>query len=411
MDFAINRAARRIMEPAHYDVTASTIGRNLTGRWVIDEDPFAINQFLHPYQGAMYHNIARSSGLTFWQALGYTFAGSALWEIAGETTSPSRNDQIASGIAGAFLGEPVFRTARLILIRGGKAPGIWRGLAATAVSPPAGLNRALFGDRFDTDAPGELPGADLRLELGMTAPLDRRVPSMSSLSLTTPFVGFSVDYDVAVADGSAAAPRPFDHFRLEGIASSGGFQQLATRGRLTGGGFGGGETVRGLWGLYGGYDYFAPDRFRVSSTHASFGTTLQVAGRRAGLRAAFLIGAGYTAAQSLESNDERDYHYGVAPQALGAVRLIAGRRAALDVTARGYAISDVGGFGPGQRDLIFRGDATLALRLAGRHALAVKYVQAERHATSINRPSFTQRQATLGVVYMFLGSAGFGALR
>jgi hypothetical protein len=89
------------------------------------------------------------------------------------------------------------------------------------------------------------------------------------------------------------------------------------------------------------------------------------------------VGAGYAAAQSptsalssqtasadkLDQTDGRDYHYGVAPQALANLRLIAGRRAALDLTAREYFISTVGGFGTGQRDLIFVGDASLAIRI------------------------------------------------
>ena len=44
-----------------------------------------------------------------------TFAGSAMWEIAGEDTLPSRNDQVASGIAGSFLGEALFRMSSLVL--------------------------------------------------------------------------------------------------------------------------------------------------------------------------------------------------------------------------------------------------------------------------------------------------------
>jgi hypothetical protein len=87
-------------EPYHTSI--SSIRRNLRRRWVTENDPFAINQFGHPYQGAMYHGFARSAGLNFWTSLGYTFAGSAMWEVAGETSPPSWNDQIASGIAGSF---------------------------------------------------------------------------------------------------------------------------------------------------------------------------------------------------------------------------------------------------------------------------------------------------------------------
>ena len=73
-----------------------------------------------------------------------------------------------------------------------------------------------------------------------------------------------------------------------------------------------------------------------------------------------------------------DYHYGVAPQALANLRVIAGRRAALDVTARQYFVSARGGFATGQRDRIFVGDASLAIRLYRRHALGLSYQLARR---------------------------------
>ena len=64
-----------------------------------------VNQLGHPYQGSMYHGFARSAGLSYWESLLYTFAGSAVWEIAGETTPPSKNDQVASGIGGLAMSE------------------------------------------------------------------------------------------------------------------------------------------------------------------------------------------------------------------------------------------------------------------------------------------------------------------
>ena len=35
--------------------------------WVFDQDPFNINQFAHPYQGATMYGLARSTGLDFWE--------------------------------------------------------------------------------------------------------------------------------------------------------------------------------------------------------------------------------------------------------------------------------------------------------------------------------------------------------
>ena len=97
----------------------------------------------------MYHGFARSAGLSYWESAGYTFAGSLFWEIAGETTPPSRNDQINSGIGGSFLGEALFRMSSLMLERGGGVPKFWRELGAAVVSPPTGFNRLAFGERFD----------------------------------------------------------------------------------------------------------------------------------------------------------------------------------------------------------------------------------------------------------------------
>ena len=145
MDAAVNLGGRLLLDPANFEVTPASIRRNLRGPWVVDDDPFEINQFGHPYQGAMYHGIARSNGLSYWPSVAYTFAGSALWEIAGETTPPSRNDQIASGIAGSFLGEPLFRISRLLLERADHGPGVWRTLASVLASPPTGLNHVLVG--------------------------------------------------------------------------------------------------------------------------------------------------------------------------------------------------------------------------------------------------------------------------
>src|SRR5205085_2691854 len=103
----------------------------------------------------------------YWQSLGYTFTGSALWEIAGETTQPSINDQIASGVGGSFLGEPLFRIANLVLEQPG-LPRFWRNLFALAVSPSTEFNRIAYGDRFRRVFPSRDPFIYPRVQLGKT---------------------------------------------------------------------------------------------------------------------------------------------------------------------------------------------------------------------------------------------------
>src|SRR5438552_3807733 len=138
-ELLLNRVDHYAVDSRVYASPPSNFRENLHHKWVVDNDAFATNQFLHPYQGAFYQGLARSSGLDFWQSSAYTFAGSLLWEYAGETTRPSFNDQVASGIAGNFLGEPLFRMASLLLESGPNCePGVLRKIGAVIISPSLG---------------------------------------------------------------------------------------------------------------------------------------------------------------------------------------------------------------------------------------------------------------------------------
>src|SRR5215471_7596726 len=140
--FLLNRFDHYAFDASTYPSPISNLEDNLHRQWVVDNDKFSTNQFLHPYQGSIYQGFARSTGLDFWQASAYTFMGSLLWEEAGENTNPSINDQIASGLGGNFLGEPLFRMASLLLETGSSGrPGLWRELGAAIISPPLGFNR------------------------------------------------------------------------------------------------------------------------------------------------------------------------------------------------------------------------------------------------------------------------------
>ena len=86
----------------------------------------------------------------------------------------------------------------------------------------------------------------------------------------------------------------------------------------------GGETYRGVWGLYGLYDYSAPNIFRVSNTAGAFGTTAQWwLGKQVALQGTALAGVGYAGggvirgagvtAPSPLGEGLRNYHYGLAP--------------------------------------------------------------------------------------------------
>jgi hypothetical protein len=404
MDLALNLAGGRLLEPADYRVTPGSIRRNLRGPWVVDEDPFQINQFGHPYQGAMYHGIARSNGLGYWPSALYTFTASALWEIAGESTPPSRNDQIASGIAGSFLGEPLFRIARLLLDRSDDRPGVWRKLGSVLASPPTGINHLLVGAPAGSTDVDAVPSSDIRVQIGASA---TPAGSTSALERLQPRLALSMDYGYP-GSASYRHERPFDYFRIESSVSSSGLKQLSTRGLIAGRDYGG-QSVGGVWGLYGVYDYLAPADFRFSSTAFSVGTTLQASGGGPlVVQGSALVGGGYVATRSEVQTNARGYHYGAAPQGLLNLRLILGRRAALDLTTRQYYVSTVGGFGTGEPDFIAVGDASLAFRIFRKHALNLTYQLAGQNSRLLSLPN--QARSTVGVFYTFLGSGGFGAV-
>jgi uncharacterized protein DUF3943 len=409
-DVLLNLANRNFIgEPYHSNL--SSIRRNLHSKWVVDNDPFSINQFGHPYQGSMYHGFARSAGLNFWESLGYTFAGSAFWEIAGETTPPSSNDQIASGIAGSFLGEALFRMASLLLERGDAVPSVWREIGATAISPAMGFNRLAFGERFGAIFPSHDPAYYSRLALGAAATTQNEPGASTKVKHNEGQVDFSIDYGLPGKPGYTYK-RPFDYFAFQATASTAnGFENIMTRGLLVGKDYEAGANYRGIWGLYGSYDYIAPQVFRVSSTALSIGTTGQWwLSDAIALQGTGLFGTGYAGVGTLNGTSATDYHYGVAPQALLALRLIFGDKVSLDAVGREYFVSRIGAASTGGHDNILRADTALTFRIYRQHALALRYIWSRRDASFPDFGDTTQTRGTIGLFYTYLGHEGFGAV-
>jgi hypothetical protein len=408
--FLLNQYNRHFSGGSDYDSNLSTIRRNLRSSWVVDADPFRTNQLGHPYQGSMYQGFARSAGLTYWESLGYTFLGSALWEIAGEATPPSRNDQINTGIGGSFLGEILFRLSNLVLEHD-NIPPLWRELAAAAISPSTGFNRLAFGERFKGVYPSNDPVYYSRLQLGFSGTAqDDSGTSTTKLRRDEALLDYLIDYGLPGKPGYTYR-RPFDYFSLQATASSAnGFENLLTRGLLVGDDYGLGDSYRGVWGMYGSYDYISPQVFRVSSTALSLGTTAQWwTPADVAVQGTALLGAGYAAVGSTHSTADNDYHYGLAPQALLALRVIFGERASLDLTAREYFVSRVGSVGPSGHDNIARVDASFTVRVYERHGVAIRYLLNRRDAFSSATGDSSQTRGTIGVFYTFLGHERFGA--
>jgi hypothetical protein len=408
--FLLNRFNNQFVG-SDFDVTLSSIKRNLRSGFVTDRDSFIINQLGHPYQGSVYYGLARSAGLNFWESFGYTFAGSTLWEIAGETTLPSRNDQFTTTFAGTFLGESLFRMANLVLESDNGSPGYWRELAAAAISPPTAFNRTVFPQRFGNVFLSQNPATFSRLQLGASGTLRSSSATSSELTRNEAIADFLLEYGLPGKPGYEYS-RPFDYFSFQVSASSAEIvESLHNRGLILGKSYEAGPNYRGIWGLYGSYDYLSPQLFRLSSAALSLGTTVQWRlSNSVAVQGTATAGAGYTAAGTIRDSAERDFSYGFAPQALLALRINFGNAASFDMSARKYFAREAGDRAGLEKDSVFRADASFTVRLHGNHAVAVKYITSRRDASFSDLGERVQRRDSVGIYYTYLFSGGFGTV-
>ncbi len=414
---ALNLYDRRVNGREVYGSTLNTTADHLPPKsWKFDEDPFNVNQFSHPYLGATMHGLARSSGLSFWQALVYSNVGSFAWEMAGERGPASINDMITTSQAGSLLGESLFRMASLLLENGNQRPGFWRELGAAALLPPLGFNRFVYGDRFKTVFPSHHPARFWQLRLGASA--DAKV---SDNSATSTVKRQEVILDFSMAYGLPGQPgytyeRPFDYFHFEFAALTSAhthnwLENILCRGLLWGKEYEAGDNYAGIFGVYGSYDYISPQIFRVSSTAVSLGTTAQYwIAKKVALQGSVLGGVGFGGAGTNLFKGERDYHYGITPQGLVALRVIFGERTMIDLTAREYYISGTGSDDKRGSETIFRGNAGIVVRVYGRNALGIHYVASHRDAHYKTFPNRHQTVGTVSLTYTYLSDIGFGAV-
>ena len=408
-DLLLNQFDRHVLGD-DFAANLSTIKRNLRTKWRTDSDSFTINQLGHPYQGSMYHGFARSAGLGYWESLGYTVAGSAAWEIAGEATRPSFNDQITTGFGGSFFGEALFRMSNLVLEKS-DLPKFWREISAAVISPPTGLNRLAFGDRFNRIYPSDDAIYYGRLALGASTTIHSNVGASAKFQRSEAMADFSLDYGLPGKSGYNY-DRPFDYFAFQATASSANIvENVMTRGLLFGAPYEAGKNYRGVWGLYGSYDYIEPQIFRVSSTALSIGTTGQWwLSREIALQGSVLAGAGYAAVGTVHGTGDTDYRFGVAPQTLVAMRIIYGNRVSFDGIVREYYVKGVADADRSGYDNIIRTEAALTFRLYRQHAVSIKYLLSRRDTYSPALGDRSQDRNSIGVYYTFLGNDGFGAV-
>lgn len=405
----LNQINRRYSGSSDYDANFSTAYKNLGKSWNDDFDPFEVNQLGHPYQGTMYHGFARSAGLNFWESLGYAAAGSAFWEIAGEKLPPSRNDLITTSIGGSFLGEALFRMSNLLLEKAGGKPSFWHEIGAATIAPASGFNRHLISDKFDAIFASNNAAYYSRMQFGVNNTIKGTPNTDPEFKRNDVQLNFLIDYGQPGQPGYEYK-RPFDYFVFEGTASSANvLENVMTRGLLLGTDYQVGENYQGLWGLYGSFDYISPQTFRVSSTALSLGSSGQLwLSESVALQGTVMAGLGYAAVSTINSVTEEDYHYGLAPQGLAALRLVIGKKLSIDMTGREYFVSDVDSNYSGGHDNIVRADTAITYRFNKQHALSIKYQWNKRDADFPDQSNKKQVTGTLGIYYTILGQDGLG---
>jgi hypothetical protein len=431
-ELLLNRFDRYAVDPSSYPSPISNFKTNLHRSWVIDNDKFSTNQFLHPYQGSIYQGFARSVGLDFWQAAAYTFAGSLLWEEAGENTAPSINDQVASGIGGNFFGEPLFRLASLLLEANDAEPRWWRELGAAIISPPTAFNRLVYGKRFAPVFPSYDPAVFTRIDLSgnISTHYSSNVntntdpsapPTTQTLKRGTGIATLAVGYGLPGKPGYTY-DRPFDYFNLElTFDTANTVEAVFSRGLVYGKEYEAGPNYRGVWGAYGIYDYSAPNIFRVSNTAGAVGTTSQWwLTQSLALQGTALAGVGYAGGgvihgsgvtrPSVLGEGLRNYHYGIAPESVLALRLIFGDRAALDATGRAYYISRLAASESSGSETLSRLDVAFTVRVYGLNGITVRYSESVRDGRYVRLPDSHQSVRTINIGYTLLGHARFGAV-
>ncbi len=227
---------------------------------------------------------------------------------------------------------------------------------------------------------------------------------------------FSIDYGLPGKPGYRYL-RPFDyfHFEVSGlIEGRENYQNIMTRGMLFGKPYEPSADTRGIWGLYGSYDYLSPQVYRFSTTAASLGTTAQWwVWPTVALQGTGMVGIGYGSAGTITpQSDEPDYHYGATPQGLLALRLIIGKRFLFETTGREYYISSIGANKAPGSEHINSLNAAFLVRLFAGHALGVHYLVSHRSAryTGGALAPRSQTVETLTLTYNYIWDHHFGAV-
>ncbi len=295
----------------------------------------------------------------------------------------------------------------------------WRAAARPGLLARAGGDAYLTVDRLQPVRfrravravfPSRDPALFWRLDAGGTV-------LESSSGHVTGVPEFSAGADYSLLYGLPGKPgygydRPFDYFDFEIAAGTGPDNlpsKIITKGLLVGTDYEAGESYRGVWGLYGSFDYINPNDFRVGTGAVDVGTNGQWRlSERTALQLSALTGIGYGAAGTVPGANP-DYHHGGAAQGLLNLRFILGDLATIEAGQREYYIDQFGSSKPKGNELMGRTEAGITVRIVGNHAISFRFLSARRD----EYPPGTHNVQTMNEVtlsYTYLSDERFGAV-
>ena len=334
---------RYILEDPWSFISLDSWKANLKTGLVYDHhDDFPTNQTLHPFNGTIYYNAARTNGFNFWESTLFAAAGSLMWEYFGETEAASLNDVLTTSLGGAVTGEVFYRLSTMLLDNTASgASRLWREIGAAVLNPPGLFNRHVRGELTK-----DFPNPDDRMPAAFSAEvyagyqrLNDGPPSVV-LSPNQGLLGVLIRYGDPF---SGENRKPFDSFEalLEIYPSSKTIgSRWLERGLLASWGISSSAAAEHRLGLFMGYEY-TNNQSEIFSTQTFSVDLLSRFPLSRGLELRTEItGVGFPVT-ALQANDMlyefssagRPYDYGVG----GGVRSLARLdRAGLDLLWIGY---------------------------------------------------------------------------
>jgi hypothetical protein len=316
-----------------------------------DDNPFATNQFGHPYQGSNYYTAGRSNGLSYWESAALAAFGSATWEYYFENNYASFNDIVNTTLGGVALGESFYRAAWLIrdTTKSGKGR-LWQEIAGTAIDPIGGVNRFISGDASRIS---EKPATFVPKDSSAVASFGALWQGDNDNAFSdSPFAFLEMDL-VYGQPLEGRGRTPFEAFTVNFRMGGGqGVSDVRVRGRLFGQPLNDGKFHLAL---AQSFDYVANKAYKFGRQGFDLVLSKRL-GKREGTSTVIVGGAGITAQgavdrvpataeapETVATEEERDYDYGPGTTFAGSAVFERNSRAFLDIAYQGYQIYVVDG--------------------------------------------------------------------